>query len=256
MATVMFSQEQDPSTHLGHATRDDLAQDRITVVPIGAFEQHGPHLPLATDTMLVEHFAHAAAKRLSDDVDVDVVPAIPFGYSHHHYAFGGSISLSMEVCRKVLYEVCGALLGNGRSKVFILNGHGGNSDVINVVARELAYDFGAQVGAGSYWLIAERAIAQAGLQVLRVPGHAGQFETSLVQHCWPHLVRQLPEGTDVFDADGIVGFRVEGRPGRFGTDGWTDHPSSASQALGAQLDGVITEAVAHAIRQYANETAP
>ena len=72
------------------------APEALVVLPVGATEQHGPHLPLATDTLIVEHVARAAADVASRDIDVLVTPTLPFGSSHHHLPFGGTISMTTE----------------------------------------------------------------------------------------------------------------------------------------------------------------
>ena len=84
---------------LNELTREEarsIAPDTLLVFPVGATEQHGPHLPVGTDHLTVEHIARAAAAEIAASVPVVVAPTMPFGSSHHHLPFGGTMSLSTE----------------------------------------------------------------------------------------------------------------------------------------------------------------
>ncbi|MEI7772206.1 MAG: creatininase family protein, partial [Chloroflexales bacterium] len=168
-----------------------LAPDALVVLPVGATEQHGPHLPVGTDRMIVEHVARAAAAQVAGAIPVVVAPTLPFGSSHHHVPFGGTLSLGTETYYRALVDLAESLIASGFRRIFILNGHGGNSELIQLVARDLALKHPATLAAAPYWtiawdaLVAERAHVAAGL-----PGHAGTFETSLVLALRPDLVRE------------------------------------------------------------------
>src|SRR5689334_22829283 len=96
-----------PSHLLLHElTREEaraIAPDTLIVFPTGATEQHGPHLPVATDCMAVEHIAREAARLAAQSIPVIVAPTLPFGSSHHHLPFGGTMTLSTEVYYKVVF---------------------------------------------------------------------------------------------------------------------------------------------------------
>ena len=114
------------------------SNDAIAVVPLGATEQHGPHLPTGTDYFTVEWLAREGARLASEQVPVIVAPALPFGSSDHHFVFGGTISLSTETYYRVLRDVVGSLVKDGFSRIFLLNGHGGNHELAQLAARDVA----------------------------------------------------------------------------------------------------------------------
>ena len=224
----------------------------LAVLPIGATEQHGPHLPVGTDHLVVSRLARTAAAMLDGDPDVIVAPAVPYGYSPHHLPFGATISLSPATVLAVLGEACRSLLGAGFPAVFILNGHGGNEELVIVAARQAGTETGAIVGAGSYWSMAWDALDAAGFQQLgEVPGHAGAFETSLmraidvVEHA---PVRSWsPARRSRYHPD----FHVESAAAWAASDGFSDDPSRSSQAEGERAISVAAQAVAGALRSFA-----
>src|SRR6266511_1728752 len=82
-----------------------VAPATLLVFPVGAIEQHGPHLPVWTDTWVVEHIARAAAVAAADEIPVLVAPTLPFGSSHHHLPFGGTMSLGTETYYRALCDL-------------------------------------------------------------------------------------------------------------------------------------------------------
>src|SRR5713226_3514317 len=103
-----------PSRPLLHElTREEaraIAPETLAVFPVGATEQHGPHLPVGTDYLTVEHITRAAAQSVADEIPVIVAPTMPFGSSHHHLPFGGTLSLSTENYFRVIYDLCESLI--------------------------------------------------------------------------------------------------------------------------------------------------
>jgi creatinine amidohydrolase len=161
----------------------------LVVLPVGATEQHGPHLPLGTDSLIVEHIARAAAVTAREEIDVLVTPTLPFGSSHHHLPFGGSVSMATERYYGALSDMAESLVVDGFRRIFILNGHGGNHEIIQLVARDLALRHAVNLGAASYWDLARTTLNEGapGLPG-HYPGHAGHFETSLIMALRPDLV--------------------------------------------------------------------
>lgn len=154
------------------------ARDALVVLPIGSLEQHGPHLPVWTDS----HAAHAlslrAAEAVATDLPAVVLPPLWLGLSEHHFPFGGTISLDYATFHAVLRCVVRSILADGFSKLFIVNGHGGNIEPLAVSARELAHEFGIPVVATTWPQAAPAEIA--GILTAQ-PGihHACEGETSL-----------------------------------------------------------------------------
>src|SRR5262245_33503799 len=117
---------------------NEIASRALVVLPVGATEQHGPHLPVGTDSFTVEYIAHAASSDAAGSIPVVVAPTLRFGSSHHHIPFGGTLSLSTETYYRVITELTESLILGGFKRLFILNGHGGNNELIQLAARDLA----------------------------------------------------------------------------------------------------------------------
>jgi creatinine amidohydrolase len=143
------------SLQFNELSREELrvaAPETLVVFPVGATEQHGPHLPVATDHLTVEHIAREAARQAAASIPVVVAPTLPFGSSHHHLPFGGTMSLGTESYYRTVYDLCESFIIGGFRRIFILNGHGGNSELVQLVARDLALKHPVQMAAASYWV--------------------------------------------------------------------------------------------------------
>jgi creatinine amidohydrolase len=236
-----------------------LGSTAVLLFPVGATEQHGPHLPVGTDHFAVERIARSAAKVAAADIPVVVAPTLPFGSSHHHIPFGGTMSFSTETYFRLVYELCETLIMGDWRRIFILNGHGGNHEIIQLVARDLALKYPVQMAAASYWNIAWEKLIEAGANVnARLPGHAGFFETSVVMALRPELVREpRPQRDNVPSSDPrrlAQPVRIETHGRWQAMDGYTDSPASASDERGrAFLDGA-TQSVAQALVSFYQAT--
>ena len=246
---------------LHEITRDESAAragEALLVVPIGATEQHGPHLPLGTDFLIVEHVARAAAQaaRQATELDVLVAPTLPFGSSHHHLPFGGTVSLASERYFAALRDMVASLIQGGFRRIFLLNGHGGNHELMQVVVRDLALELPVNLAAASYWSLARDALTAAGLdRIGHLPGHAGVFETSLILALRPELVAApLPHRDEAELARVAIPrtpFRAERAGFWEGIDGFTDSPDQASAELGQRLLASVVPPVADAFASFA-----
>jgi mycofactocin precursor peptide peptidase len=159
-----------PGRLLADVTWSDLPEHPLVLVPVGSTEQHGPHLPLGTDTLV----ATAVARELADRHSGLVAPAIQIGASGEHQGFPGVVSIGTPALRMVLVEVVRSLsLWAGR--VVLVNGHGGNVEAVAGATDQLL-DEGHRVT----WV----PCTVAG------DAHAGHTETCLLLHLAPWLVRQ------------------------------------------------------------------
>jgi len=164
------------------------ARDAVVVLPVAAMEQHGPHLPVWTDSFIGHSLAVRGAE-LADDVPAVVLPPMWTGLSEHHFPFGGTISLDYQTFAGVLRCITRSILADGFRKLFLLNSHGGNIEPMAVAARELAHEFGIPVCGTTITKLAPDAIKAA---LTTQPGvqHACEGETSLWLHLDPSQVRQ------------------------------------------------------------------
>lgn len=160
------------------------------MIPLGALEQHGPHLPLDTDALIAEAVADRAARRAGECV---VSPCIPVGASSHHLAFPGTASLSDKTLRSVLVEVIQTLLGHGFRGAYLVTGHAGNVGAMAAVMAELDPADRSRVVSFDDWPAQREAVhqvAEARLNMDRelVGTHGGHFETSIMLAIAPDRV--------------------------------------------------------------------
>jgi creatinine amidohydrolase len=230
----------------------EVAPRAIGVLPTAATEQHGPHMAVGTDTLLCTTVAQRAAAAVADRVPVVVTPPLPFGSSHHHYPFGGVLSLTSDTFISVVREVAEGLVRTGFRKIVILNGHGGNSDHVGVAGQDLVNRLGlpATVASCNYWDIARAALVQEDLlPAPRIPGHAGHFETALIMALRPDWVDAdaLASVKDESEADSgldvnLAGAVVQTYGAWPASPGHTDNPAAATPELGhAMLEIMVAE---------------
>jgi creatinine amidohydrolase len=150
-------------------------EDAVHLLPLGSTEPHGPHAPLATDTIISVGICQRAAERLRGEVDVLVLPAVPYGVTRYGADFPGAISISEETLRSLVTEVC-----EGLKRVVLVNSHLEPEQVRTL--RELGLPL---------FDVTRRHIAERLTEEFRAgAGHAGRYETSLVLAERPELVNQ------------------------------------------------------------------
>lgn len=161
----------------------------VLILPLGSVEQHGSHMPLGTDTLLAQAVSLAAAERSSGTVAV--LPPPWYGFSAHHMRFPGSITLRAETLMAIAEDIVGSLVAHGFLRILIVNGHGGNGGVIDLLASTLGHKhYGhARIAALTYFQLAREAIAALRRSETGGMGHACEFETSMIRHIRPDLVK-------------------------------------------------------------------
>ncbi len=242
-------------SEITRAEARELAARALVVLPTGATEQHGPHLPVGTDSMAVEAVARGAAALVRPGVPALVAPTLAFGSSPHHLPFGGTMSVSTETYYRLICDLLESLAEGGFRRIFIVNGHGGNSELVQLAARDVALRRDLAVGAGSYWTIAWAQLTAAGAgKVGHLPGHAGAFETSLVAALRPELVREPrpereldPRTSPPMPADP---YRAEFHGFWQSIDGYSDSPARGSRDDGGRFLAAAVEGVAEALRSF------
>jgi creatinine amidohydrolase len=163
----------------------------VLIVPFGSVEQHGPHLPVATDTILATSIAEGGARTAHEDVPVLVLPPFWTGVSPHHFSFGGTLSGTFETLLQLFQEVVGSALENGFDAVLVVNGHGGNKPLVGAIVSAVGHDHPSiQVLGLSYFDLAAPFIGDIRDSETGGMSHAGEFETSLLLHLEPQLVEE------------------------------------------------------------------
>ncbi len=161
----------------------------IVVAPIAACEQHSRHLPTFTDTLLVTAVAEGVEQRLPEQMLL--LPTQWFGASSHHLRFGATLSAEVDTHIDMICDLLRPLLDDGYKRLLVLNGHGGNIDTMQVALRRLQARYpDRQLGAASYWDLAQQELAALAEGPRKVMGHACEFETSMVLALRPELVRR------------------------------------------------------------------
>jgi creatinine amidohydrolase len=165
------------------------ADESVAVVPVGSVEQHGPHLPVATDTILATAVTALGVERVSD-LPVVVTPPVWTGNSPHHMSFGGTISIGVRGLLDVLERVAESVFANGFDALLFVNGHGGNTDVLGSAVQEIAEVQDAEVLGLTYFQLAPEVVESVRESDVGGIAHAGELETSMMLHLRPDLVRE------------------------------------------------------------------
>ncbi len=167
---------------------ESLDPDRtVAVLPVGAVEQHGPHLPVATDALVAAAVAEAAVNAAAPDVPVLLLPLMPVGKSNEHIDFPGTLTFPAETLIALWREIGESVARSGVRKMLFVNAHGGQPQVMEIVARELRVRHEMLCVTSSWWHMG----TPEGLvppEEARHGIHGGMVETSLILHLAPHLV--------------------------------------------------------------------
>jgi creatinine amidohydrolase len=168
----------DWSTLRSSEFADRLAadQDLVVLLPLGAIEQHGPHLPVDVDIHCATEVCKAVA---AADDRVLIAPPVPWGVSHAHMGFPGTLSLRPETLLQLLRDVCGSILASGFRGLLLVNGHNGNKYMAGQVVAELPRPEGAFLGFVTYFDLALDAFRRQRQSAPGGEAHAGELETSL-----------------------------------------------------------------------------
>src|ERR1700722_11341466 len=173
-------------------TADFAALDRervIAVLPVAAIEQHGPHLPVSVDAAINSGIVERVIALLPDDLPVTFLPMMPVGKSNEHQAFPGTLTLSAETLTRLWTEIGESVARAGIRKMVIANSHGGQPQIMDIVARDLRVRLGMLVVTLSYGGLGR----PPGLfpdGELRHGIHGGSGETSVLLYLRPDLVRE------------------------------------------------------------------
>jgi creatinine amidohydrolase len=165
-------------------------QDKVMLIPIGHTEQHGFHLPLSTDSMIINAIAKGTASAVP--TEATVLPVMPYGVSTHRSSFAGTLTAGGRAFEDFWIEVIDVLVLRGYKLFYLMNGHGGNSSFINNVVK-FAGERHRRIFCATAWLYLSGPQGLASLEKYRQSGiggmgHACELETSLILHLKPSLV--------------------------------------------------------------------
>ena len=158
--------------------RDCMASNDLIIIPVGSIEEHGPHNPLGTDTII----ARETSKAIGIKSNTPVAPVMPIGNARNLMGFPGTATLDPELLRAVMVQVCEAYIRQGAKKFLFINGHGGNTSTLKIVGADLYEKYGAISTQTEWWLTLP--------QISEFPcnDHGGQYETSIMLACNEKLI--------------------------------------------------------------------
>jgi creatinine amidohydrolase len=218
-------------------TDPEVLDARLAVLPVGSFEQHGPHLPLVTDTLI----AAAVADGISHRYQALQLPPVTFSCSHEHAEFAGTVSVSATTLTAIVHDIARSLERQGIRRLLIVNGHGGNYVLANLV-QQADSDGGVRIGlfpSREDWNEAREAAGMT--STAHEDMHAGEFEVSILLAAFPDAVRDGWDQDDHTADDrrhlGVLGMSAYTKSGVIG------RPSLATPEKGrAALDHLVSAA--------------
>lgn len=166
----------------------------LTIWPVASLEQHGPHLPVGTDAIVLEAIIQGIEERLEPSFPALLLPIMPLGKSSEHLSYPGTVSLRASTLLAIVEDMVSSLTAHGFRRLVFLNAHGGNTALLRAISADLCLGFGSSICHMDWWadsfldeIIAELFPELAGTEV-----HAASVETSLLLHLRPDLVKPLP----------------------------------------------------------------
>jgi creatinine amidohydrolase len=144
----------------------EIRKKPVAIIPVGSIEQHGPHLPVSTDSEIISHIA----RKVAEKTGFLLLPTIEYGVSYEHHPFF-NLSINPATLQKVLIDICISILKNKITTIIILNGHHGNHNVVKIIPKRVSRrGFKAKILVYSYWHFMKKKF-----------DHAGFVETSIMR---------------------------------------------------------------------------
>jgi creatinine amidohydrolase len=163
---------------------ESIGKNAIAILPLGAIEQHGPHLPINTDVILAEEFSKRIIKRWHNDYELWLMPTIPYGLSYEHSWAKGTMTLSISTYSNLILETWEQIrLQCGISKILVVNGHGGNRGILEALLNEYSSKNKIKICISN-----PTALSKQKSNSLVPEIHGGKSETSVMLELAPELV--------------------------------------------------------------------
>lgn len=235
-----------------------LDKSMPVILPISATEQHGSHLPLATDRMIGEHLCRHINEKIENDILI--LPIISVGCSEHHTDFAGSLSVQHSTMLSQMTDIMNCVASYGFNKLFILNSHGGNQGIAQTFIETFGFrNPSVDIAYTSWWRMANEEIRSIQDSGPGGVGHAGEFETSLMMLIAPDLVHddQIEERANIptynwAEADLVSGSKVSyyRRMNEVTPNGVQGEPKLASKEKGLRLTEKIVDVFVSTLTEY------
>lgn len=240
-----------------------IKKEGMVIIPIGACEEHGRHLPVNTDTKMAYQVSLDAAQKMSKEISIAVLPAVWFGYSVFMLKnWAGTITIRPKVLIDLLYNICQSLIDMGIYKILIVNGHGNNPGVLDVVVRSIGDDFKVFPGVTNIFNCWDKDLINKNRKS-KIGGisHACELETSIMLYLTDLVDMTVADNTDIMKSN------LRNSPTDFGstnkkklylstwflensTYGGAGDPSMATKEFGEKIYKNTVEALCDIIEEF------
>lgn len=168
--------------------KEAAKNNRVALIPVGSIEDHGKHLPVMTDNLIITSLCSKVGKQIPEDVVV--LPNAPYGFEAHHMDFPGSIDVHWHTLIQLWICIGKSLAHHGFKKIVFANGHGSNASPLDLASREVTLQTDSLCATFSWWSIVESEASQLRESEKGGVSHGGEMETSLVMYLRPELVKK------------------------------------------------------------------
>ena len=219
-----------------------LSLTRTVLLPFGSVEEHGPHLPLATDTIQ----AYEAGKRAAEMIPLFIAPPIQYGVCRSTSCHPGTITITTDTLKRILKDIVRSLHRQGLVNFVVLTGHAGGSH--RLALQDAGEELLAELQQIRMAVVTEYELAsREGRHIIETDGdsHAGEIETSRILHSHPHLVKgSAPREFPQFPPGGVL---VRNKRKYWANGVWGD-PGKATVAKGEQLEYLVARKIVELVR--------
>ena len=238
-----------------------VEKNGMVVVPIGACEEHGNHMPVSTDTIIAYQASLDAVKKVSDKIPIAVLPAVWFGYTVSVLKnWPGTITVRPKVLIDLMYDICRSLIDMGIDKILIVNAHGNNPGVLDVAVRSIGDDYKVFPGVvNTYNCWTDDIITKNRKSKNGGVSHGGEFETSLMLYLADLADMSVADDTDISKSNLKYCPMELGRKKKFYVSAWflenpkhgaMGDPTCATKELGKTIHDTSVDMLVEIIKEF------